>query len=140
MTNLNLIISQNKALPSYVKKETGNTVYVFDVTGDDASLKFYKKIKGKNLVLDKETGSPLFFSTRACLTPTAPLYYKAKDESFGIDTSAAKRIASLCEQYEGTLGSAIANRFLDQIMGAAPNQASKAEPEAQDSPAEAEEL
>lgn len=50
--------------PAVDAGKSATTVFRFTVTGTESEMKEYKDIQGDNLRVDKETGKPLFFSTR----------------------------------------------------------------------------
>ena len=48
----------------YRKAVTGTTVFVYNVSGPQASLDQFQEAEGDNFRLDEETGKPIWFTTR----------------------------------------------------------------------------
>lgn len=138
MNNVNLNARIHPTLPTYVSKN-GNDTFVYLVTGDATSLKALKKAKGK--FYREEDGVALFFTTDF-VGDNAKLIITTKGKVIA-DKSAFKKAASLASQYDGPLGTAIAQQAAAQLLGiASPTVAQPidAVPEVTDSTAEAEEL
>lgn len=53
-----------KLVSSYRKKESGNVVFRYAVSGNPEDIKAYEEAVGDNLKTDDQTGQPLYFTTR----------------------------------------------------------------------------
>lgn len=113
-----------KFMRNYRKASTGNMVYVYGVTGTPEQLEAFKKAQGENLVIDEETGMPLFFSTRFVGESTALII--TQNGKVIADTSEFDKAASLCEQYQGTaLGTELARVMAEKLLGGKNSSAAK---------------
>lgn len=118
-------------LKSYVKKESGNVIFMYKVTGTATELAAYTATNDK-IVTDPEHG-PLFFTTRFCGQVT-PLIITSNGKACP-DTSAFDQAASLAKQYGGNLGQELARAAAQQLLGHTP--APQAQPQADPSFSEA---
>lgn len=103
-------------LRNYRKQETGNIVYVYAVSGNAKDLEAFAAAQGGKHVVDEESGTPLFFSTRF-IGNDAKLNISRNGKVFA-DTSEFDKAASLCEQYKGTaLGEQLARIMAEKLLG-----------------------
>lgn len=86
-----------RLLSSYRKRETGNTVFRYLVNGTDKDIQQYTESVGDNIVLDPETGKPVFFTTRY-VSDNIKLKITSNNNVIVDDTDVAK-LQSLVEQY-----------------------------------------
>jgi hypothetical protein len=86
-----------KLLNSYKKRETGNTVFRYLVAGTDKDIQQYTDCAGDNLVLDDNTGKPIFFTTRY-IADSIKLIVTSNNNVVADDTEISK-LQSLVEQY-----------------------------------------
>ncbi len=136
MKIINLIATIHPTLPCYVSAK-GNDTFVYTVEGDAASLKAYKKAKGK--YYREEDGVALFFTTDF-FGESGNLIITKKGNVIP-DKSAYKKAASLASQFDGPLGEAIARQFAEQLLGKAQAPAQSNSVPTKTAPAEeAEEL
>lgn len=82
---------------SYRKPVSGQKVFRFIVSGSEQELENYEKAQGDNFRLEKETGKPLWFSTRY-LGDNVDLIITEEGNVVADDTEMSK-IASLVEQF-----------------------------------------
>lgn len=109
---INLNARLHPTLPCYVSAK-GNDTFVYLVTGDDASLKAFKKAKGK--FYREEDGVALFF-TVDFFGDTGSLVITKKNNVIP-NKSQFKKAQSLSSQFSGPLGEAIARQFAEQLLG-----------------------
>jgi hypothetical protein len=108
------ITMKAKKIRSYVKPGTGNTVFVYGVTGTAEELARYKEVQGANYKED-ENGNPLFFTTNfAGDSPELIITQKNKVIADMSDFAAA---ASLSKQFGGNLGQELARAAAEKLMG-----------------------
>lgn len=100
---------------NYKKQGTGNTVFVYSVTGTQAELDAYKSAQGDNYVEDTETGAPLWFTTR-CIGATGSLIITSKNKVVP-NMSAFEQAASLAAQFGGNFGQELARSAAAQLLG-----------------------
>jgi len=86
-----------KLLRSYRKKETGTRVFTYVVNGSKEELEQYADAQGDNLVMDSDTGKPLYFTTRY-IADDINLLITSDNKVVTDDTEFAK-LQSLVEQY-----------------------------------------
>lgn len=86
-----------KLLRSYRKKETGTRVFTYSVSGTQQELDKYADAQGDNLVMDEQTGKPLYFTTRY-IADDINLLITSDNKVVTDDTEFAK-LQSLVEQY-----------------------------------------
>lgn len=86
-----------KWVRQYRKKGTGTLVFVYEVHGTKEQLAAYKESCGDFYLESKESGRPLFFTTRFCAnnTPLIP----TEEGRWVPDTTQADQLASLTNQY-----------------------------------------
>jgi hypothetical protein len=101
-------------LRSYRKSTTGNTVFVYRVSGTEKQLEAFKAAQGDNLVVDAEHG-PLWFTTR-CIGQTGTLVITSKGKVVP-DMSAFEQAASLAKQYGGNFGQELARASVAKLLG-----------------------
>jgi len=89
-------------------------VNVYTVTGTADELVKYKASQGEAFREDEE-GNNLWFTTKV-LPPTVKLGISQKTQKVYADTSEGDRINTLANQYQGPLGTAIAQIGARQIM------------------------
>ena len=96
------------------RKDNGNLVHVYAVSGTDAELAVFEECQGDNLVVDEET--PLWFTVNYAGEST-DLIATSKGNIIA-DTSKMDAAMSLADQYSGTAtGDAIAAKIADQLVG-----------------------
>lgn len=111
---LTIIMLKAKKIRSYTKAGTGNTVFVYAVSGNPEELARYKEAQGANYKED-ENGNPLFFTTNfAGETPELIITQKNKVIADMSDFAAA---ASLSKQFGGNLGQELARAAAEKLMG-----------------------
>jgi|LauGreDrversion4_2_1035121.scaffolds.fasta_scaffold1456614_2 hypothetical protein len=86
-----------KLLNSYKKRETGNTVFRYLVSGTDKDIQQYTECAGENIVVDDTTGKPIFFTTRY-IADSIKLIVTSNNNVVADDTEISK-LQSLVEQY-----------------------------------------
>lgn len=86
-----------KLKSSYIKKETGNRVYRYVVSGSDSDIKAFKESVGDNLKLDDESGKPIYFATRY-VSDNIKLLITSEGKVVTDDTEISK-LQSLVQQY-----------------------------------------
>ena len=86
-----------KLLNSYKKASTGNTVFRYLVSGNDQEIQQYTDCTGDNLVVDDNTGKPIFFTTRY-IADNIKLVITSNNNVVADDTEISK-LQSLVEQY-----------------------------------------
>jgi hypothetical protein len=104
-----------KLIRSYRKSTTGNTVFVYAVSGTPAQIEAFKTAQGDNLVIDTESGAPLWFTTR-CIGQAGTLVITSKGKVVP-DMSAFEQAASLAKQYGGNFGQELARASVAQLLG-----------------------
>lgn len=82
---------------SYRKKDTGNRVFRYVVSGTQQELDLYAECVGDNLVMDDTTGKPLYFTTRY-IADDINLIVTSEKKVVTDDTELSK-LQSLVEQY-----------------------------------------
>lgn len=98
---MNITFSRN-----YVKKETGNDVFVYIVTGTPEQLESFKAAQGSNYRVDKTTGDVLWFNSRY-VGEVGKLLVTSNNKVVA-DTSAFAKAKSLSAQYGGNFGQELA--------------------------------
>lgn len=98
---MNITFSRN-----YVKKETGNDVFVYIVTGSPEEMESFKSAQGSNYRVDQKTGEILWFNTRY-VGETGKLLITSNNKVVA-DTSAFAKAKSLSAQYGGNFGQELA--------------------------------
>lgn len=100
----------------YTKASTGNTVFRYGVRGTAKELESYKATQGDNYRTDKNTGEPIFFSSKF-VGDSVNLITTEKGKVIA-DMSEYNKAKSLCEQFGGDFGSAMANALVAKLTGA----------------------
>lgn len=101
---------------SYIKQETGNPVFVHEVTGTTEELAAFAKAQGEFLVKDEATGAILWFSPRY-YGKSVKLGISTKSGKVYADTSSIQAANSLINQLgTGPLANAVANKLADKIL------------------------
>lgn len=96
------------------RKENGNLVHVYAVSGTKQEIALFEECQGDNLVVDN--GQPLWFTVNYAGEST-DLVATSKGNIIA-DTSKIDAAMSLADQYAGTAtGDAIAARLADQLIG-----------------------
>ncbi len=98
----------------YNKKKT--LVYRYRVLGSDKDLELYQSMQGDYLVIDQDTGDPLYFTSNyagergvlVCNPETGKIY---------VDDSELRRAASIAKQFGGNFGEAYAKMYAESILG-----------------------
>jgi hypothetical protein len=104
---------------SYVKQETGNTVFVYDVTGTKEELEAYKNAQGDKYVEDEETKTPLLFVVNYG-GKSMKLGISRKSGKVYVDNSETRAAESLINQFKpGALQNALAGEVARGIMAQA---------------------
>lgn len=98
---MNITFSRN-----YVKKETGNDVFVYIVTGTPEEMESFKAAQGSNYRVDQKTGDILWFNSRY-VGETGKLLITSNNKVVA-DTSAFAKAKSLSAQYGGNFGQELA--------------------------------
>lgn len=104
-----------KHVRQYRKQETGNLVFVYEVSGTKEEMRAFEDAQGDNLVLDEETGKPLFFTTNYG-GPECEIGISSTGNTY-LDTSKLDAAAALVERYGGNFGDALAAKALNDIFG-----------------------
>jgi hypothetical protein len=86
-----------KLVGNYRKKVTGTLVFRYSVSGTTEEIEQYKEAIGDNLVLDDNTGKPLYFTTRY-VADNIKLLITSEGKVATDDTEIAK-LQSLVETY-----------------------------------------
>ena len=86
-----------KLVGNYRKKVTGTLVFRYTVNGTADEIKQYEEAVGDNLVLDDNTGKPLYFTTRY-VADNIKLLITSEGKVATDDTEIAK-LQSLVETY-----------------------------------------
>ena len=119
MLNPKIPIKMNaKKVRNYRSSKTGNTVFVYEVTGTDAELKAYKKAQGDFYREDDKTKAVLFFTTNF-FGAVGTLIITAKGKVVP-DMSVFDEAKSLVEQNGGNFGEVLAQGLVAQMLGAQP--------------------
>lgn len=134
MSKLNLT---GKFLRQYRSKKTGTTVFVYEVSGDEASQEEYKEAQGVHFVEDTETGTPLFFTTDYA-GKSVSILISSTNKAFA-DMSEFDAQASLVKRYGGNLGQEIARQSVAKLLGGSTAPAQTA-PQPAEKSAEAENM
>lgn len=103
-----------KKIRSYVKPGSGNTVFVYGVTGTPEELAKYKEVQGDNYKED-ENGNPLFFTTNFA-GDSCELIITQKNKVIA-DMSDFAAAASLSKQFGGNLGQELARAAAERLLG-----------------------
>jgi hypothetical protein len=107
-----------KLVRDYVSK-AGNATFVYEVSGDEESLKAFKKAKGKYYREDDKSGAPLWFTTK-CIGDTGELIITSKGNVIA-DMSKFRRAQSLSEQFGGNFGQELAKASVANLLGNKPD-------------------
>jgi len=100
---------------TYVKKETGNDVFVYSVTfANDAEHESYKTAQGNKYRVDQKTGDNLYFSPR--YHGEAIDLIITSNNKVVADTSAFAKARSLAAQYGGNFGEALAQESAKSLV------------------------
>lgn len=81
----------------YRKRETGNMVFVYALSGTPEQIVAHKKFKGKFSIVDEKTKEVLIFENRFH-GPNCELVANEKNE-WRVDTTKADQLKSLVDQY-----------------------------------------
>lgn len=122
---------------SYRKKETGNMVFRYMVTGPKVGMEAYEEVQGDYFIEDDESGEVLYFTGRA-VVPGSKLVVNTETEKIYVDDSEIQAQASIAAQLGGNLGEAIAKEMAAKAMGgsvSAPTPSAPQAPDAVDEPA-----
>ena len=96
------------------RKDNGNLVHVYAVSGTKQEIALFEECQGDNLVVDN--GQPLWFTVNYAGEST-DLIATSKGNIIA-DTSKMDAAMSLADQYAGTAtGDAIAARLADELVG-----------------------
>jgi len=96
------------------RKDNGNLVHVYAVSGTKQEIALFEECQGDNLVVDE--GQPLWFTVNYAGEST-DLIATSKGNIIA-DTSKMDAAMSLADQYAGTpTGDAIAARLADELIG-----------------------
>jgi hypothetical protein len=98
---MNITFSRN-----YVKKETGNDVFVYIVNGTPEEMESFKTAQGSNYRVDAKTGDILWFNSR--YVGEAGKLIITSNNKVVADTSAFAKAKSLSAQYGGNFGQELA--------------------------------
>lgn len=99
----------------YYKRDTGNLVFVYVVTGNKAEMAQYEEAQGEHYTENEETGDPLFFTTDYA-GPSCDLLITSKGNVI-VDTSEMDQIGSLLKQCDDpALKSEVAKLGAAQLM------------------------
>jgi len=112
-----------KLLRTYRAPKTGNPVFVYTVSGNEADLAAYEEAQGEHFRTD-ENGQPLWFTVR-CIGDSGELIITSKGNIVA-DMSRFDQAASLASQYGGNFGEALAQMTAASILGNAVPQANAA--------------
>lgn len=107
---MNITFSRN-----YVKKETGNDVFVYVVTGTPEEMESFKTAQGpSNYRVDAKTGDVLWFNSRY-VGETGKLIITSNNKVVA-DTSAFAKAKSLSAQYGGNFGQELARAAAQNLV------------------------
>lgn len=100
---------------TYVKKETGNDVFVYSVIfNNEQEHESFKAAQGSNYRVDQKTGEILYFTTRY-FGETINLIITSNNKVVA-DTSAFAKAKSLSAQYGGNFGQELARASADSLI------------------------
>ena len=111
MKNVNL----SAKLQRNYRNKKGTLVFVYEVSGNEASIEAYKAAQGDNLREDEDTGAPLWFTSR-CAGNRADLIITSKNQVIA-DMSQLEAAASLAAQFGGDFGQELAKAQVAQVLG-----------------------
>ena len=110
---------------NYKKQDTGNTVFVYKVTGSPEQLNAYEEAQGERYRVDEETGHVLWFTTRYA-GDKVDILINTDNGKIYADMTEFNKVASLTEQFGGEMGKEIARQAVDRLFG---KKSSTPEPE-----------
>lgn len=100
---------------TYVKKETGNDVFVYSVTfANETEHEAFKTAQGSNYRVDPKTGEILYFSSR--YHGEAIDLIITSNNKVVADTSAFAKAKSLAAQYGGDFGQELAKASAQSLV------------------------
>lgn len=115
---------------TYVKKETGNDVFVYSVTfANDAEHEAFKTAQGSNYRVDPKTGEILYFSSR--YHGEAIDLIITSNNKVVADTSAFAKAKSLSAQYGGDFGQELAKASAQSLVAGLIKPSTQSAPSAQ---------
>ena len=114
LTHKYITMLKAKKIRSYTKAGTGNTVFVYAVSGTPEELARYKEAQGANYKED-ENGNPLFFTTNFA-GDSCDLIITQKNKVIA-DMSDFAAAASLSKQFGGNLGQELARAAAEKLLG-----------------------
>ena len=96
------------------RKDNGNLVHVYAVSGTAEELDNYSDLQGDNLVMEEST--PLWFTVQFA-GQECELIASSKGNIIANNQTIDEAV-SIAEQYKGTpLGDAVANKLAEQLVG-----------------------
>ena len=99
----------------YRKRETGNVVFVYHVSGEKSELAAFKKAKGDNFS-KADDGTPLFHTTRYCGEEVELLITSRGDVTPNMERF--NKAVSLLDQVDGSaLADAMASQLAADLLG-----------------------
>lgn len=115
---------------TYVKKETGNDVFVYSVTfANEEEHNTFKAAQGSNYRVDAKTGEILYFSSR--YHGEAIDLIVTSNNKVVADTSAFAKAKSLAAQYGGDFGQELAKASAQSLVAGLIKPSAQTAPTAQ---------
>jgi hypothetical protein len=108
------------------RKEGGAVRFIYAVDGTEDALAAYKEAQGKFYAEDKETGKPLFWSTRE-IGDKGVLMVNSTGR-YVADTTMATRLASLTKEYGYQVACSMLNIKPNNASVSAPQNTHEADP------------
>lgn len=115
--------------------DKGNLVFVYELTGKKEDLAQYKEIQGDFHREDKDSGNPLYFSSKSLGNECTLVF--TQNGKVVPDMSELNHVASLAEQFSNTpLGAEIARAAAQKIVAGITGKRSHSAPvqDADDAP------
>ena len=106
------------------RSKNGNVTFVYAVSGTAAELASFAKAQGEFHRTDKDTGVPLWFTTR-CIGDNGKLIVTDAGKVYP-DMSEFDKAASIVAQYGGNLGDHLASAAAANLLGNTSNSAPQA--------------
>lgn len=122
-------------LRQYRHRTSGNPVFVYIVKGTEKELEQYAEAQGENLVIDKQTGNVLWFTTNF-IGDSGKLIITDAGRVIP-DLGDFAKAQSLANQFEGPLGDKIAEKMAEKLLG---SMGKEVEAERVETPAEPKNL
>ena len=105
----------NVKLQRSYRSKNGNVTFVYAVSGTASELKAFADAQGEYHRTDKDSGAPLWFTTR-CIGDSGKLIITTAGNVVP-DMSEFDKAASIVEQYGGNLGDHLAAAAAAKLLG-----------------------